>query len=72
MRITIKEIIDLLKEHTESKGWGDYDDDYEFSCILDFGALRHELENSWVLSHFLDKNGIDMVFDNTGTHFIKL
>lgn len=72
MGITIKDIIELLQEHTESKSWNDYDDDYEFSFIADFGLLRHELENSWVLSHFLDKNGIDMVFDNTGTHFIKL
>lgn len=72
MSITIKEIIELLKEHTESSQWNDYDDDYEFSFIADFGALRRELEHSLVLSHFLDKNGIDMVFDNTGTHFIKM
>lgn len=72
MGITIKEIIEVLKEHTESKNWKDYNDGYEFSFIADFGALRHELEHSWVLGHFLDKNGVDMVFDNIGTHFIKL
>lgn len=72
MAITVKEIIEMLKEHTESKNWKDYNDNYEFVFITDFGSLENELKNSLVLEHFLNKNGIDMVFDNIGTHFIKL
>ena len=72
MGITIKEVIELLKERVNDKNWKDYDSGYEFSSILDFGHLRQELEGSLVLDHFLDKHNIDMVFDNMGTHFIKL
>ena len=72
MSITIKEIIDLLKERVEDKNWNDYDSGYEFNAIYDFGNLRRELEHSIVLNHYLDKHNIDMVFDNMGTHFIKM
>ena len=72
MGITVKEVLELLKERVNEKGWKDYDSGFEFNTIADFGALKKELEHSIVLGHFLEKYGIDMKFDTIGTHFIKI
>ena len=72
MGITVKEVLEVLKESVNQKSWETMDSGFEFNTIVDFGNLRRELENSIVLDHFLDKNGIDMTFDTIGTHFIKI
>lgn len=72
MGITLKEVMELLREKVNCSSWKDYDNGYEFSTILDFGGLKRELQSSIILEDFLDHHGIDMVFDNVGTHFIKL
>ena len=72
MSITVKEVLEILQEKVENKNWENFDSGFEFNNIVDFGALRRELEHSIVLNHYLDKNGIDMTFDTIGTHFIKI
>ena len=69
--LTIKEIIEILDETVKNDHWKDYDTGFEFTTIADFGGLRREFENSIVLRHYLNENGVDMKFDNIGTHFIK-